>query len=177
MDRLTQALNTVKNKDPFAAPIPGSSLAVENSNFNWGNPPEQVDPEVVLENAIDFIEIPNNKEELYKLLVAGVSIETLVEGYMIQGFQDGKFSIDTGLLLKPQLALYISGMAEEDNIPYRLFEREDALEEGKTSDQDFFKLMKVNNPMMFTYMKESLNEAIRKGQTKELSQEQIQEIE
>jgi len=164
MDQLQQSLNNVQKKDPMLAPVPGSSLTIDNRNWNWGNPPEQVDPELVLDRAIDFLEGPDNKEELYKLLIAGISVESLVEGYMIQGFQDGKFSIDVGLLLKPQLALYISGMAEEDNIPYRLFEREDELEKGKTTDQEFFSIMKTNNPTMFSYMKEILNEEIRKGE-------------
>ena len=37
--------------------------------------------------------------------------------------------------------------------------------------------MKINNPTMFSYMKESLNEAIREGKPKRFPQEQIQEIE
>ncbi len=170
-------LDAVKTKDPLSAPIPGSSLTIENRNWNWGNPPEQVDPNLVLDRAIDFLERPNNKAELYKLLIAGISVETLVEGYMIQGFQDGKFSVDVGLLLKPQLALYIAGMAEEDKVVYKLFERDNTLEQGRMSDVEFFKLMKLNNPNMFAFAKESLNQAIREGATTNVPQEKIQEIE
>ena len=90
---------------------------------------------------------------------------------MIQGFQEGKFTPDVGLLLKPQLAMYIVGMAEEDRIPYRLFENKDELEKGKTSDAEFFQLMKANNPTMFSYMKEILNEGIRQGNTSDIEQE------
>ena len=64
-----------------------------------GSPPQQVDPEVVLDQAIDFLETPANKEELYKLLVAGISVEVLVEGYMIQGFQEGKFTPDVAFII------------------------------------------------------------------------------
>ena len=171
MRNLEDALQIVGEKDQFATAIPGSSLTDDNSKWNWGSPPKQVDPEVVLDKAIDFLETPANKEELYKLLVAGISIEVLVEGYMIQGFQEGKFTPDVGLLLKPQLAMYIVGMAEEDRIPYRLFENKDELEKGKTSDAEFFQLMKANNPTMFSYMKEILNEGIRQGNTSDIEQE------
>ena len=163
MRNLEDALQIVGEKDQFATAIPGSSLTDDNSKWNWGSPPKQVDPEVVLDKAIDFLETPKNKDELYKLLIAGISIETLVEGYMIQGFQDGKFTPDVGLILKPQLALYIVGMAEEDSIPYRLFENNDELEKGETSDEEFFQLMKANNPSMFSYLQEAMNQAIRQG--------------
>jgi len=165
------ALKEVGKKDPFASAVPGSSLTDDNSKWNWGNPPQQANPEIVLDEAIDFLESPSNKEELYKLLIAGISIEVLVEGYMIQGFQDGKFTPDVGLLLKPQLAMYMVGMAEEDRIPYRLFENKDELEKGKTSDVEFFQLMKANNPTMFSYMKEVVNEGIRQGNTSDIEQE------
>ena len=144
MRNLEDALQTVGEKDQFATAIPGSSLTDDNSKWNWGSPPK-------------------NKDELYKLLIAGISIETLVEGYMIQGFQDGKFTPDVGLILKPQLALYIVGMAEEESIPYRLFENNDELEKGETSDEEFFQLMKANNPSMFSYLQEAMNQAIREG--------------
>ena len=163
MRDLTTALQDVAKKDPFAKAIPGSSLTADNTKWNWGNPPREVDPEVVLDQAIDFLEQPSNKAEMYKLLIGGVSIETLVEGYMIQGFQEGKFSPDVGLILKPQLALYMTSMAEEDGIPYKLFERKDELTKDETSDVEFFQLMKTNNPNMFSYMKEMLNEQIRSG--------------
>ena len=161
MRNLEDALQTVGEKDQFATAIPGSSLTDDNSKWNWGSPPKQVDPEVVLDKAIDFLETPKNKDELYKLLIAGISIETLVEGYMIQGFQDGKFTPDVGLLIKPPLAMFIAGIAEEDQVPYRLFENDDELEKGKMDDREFFELMKTNNPTMFSYMKEVVNGKIR----------------
>ena len=54
-------------------------------------------------------------------------------------------------------------MAEEDSIPYRLFENNDELEKGETSDEEFFQLMKANNPSMFSYLQEAMNQAIREG--------------
>ena len=158
---LDQKLQEVEKKDAFNTAIPGRSLTSDNQKWNWGNPPEQTDPNVVLKEAVNFLKVPDNKFELYKMLSTGVSIETLVEGYMIQGFQEGKFTPDVGLIIKPPLAMFIAGMAEEDKVPYRLFENDDELEKGKMDDREFFELMKTNNPTMFSYMKEVVNGKIR----------------
>ena len=33
----------------------------------------------------------------------------------------------------------------------------------ETSDEEFFQLMKANNPSMFSYLQEAMNQAIREG--------------
>ena len=98
-----------------------------------------------------------------KLLLVGVSVETLVEGYIIQGFQEGRFNPDVGLLIKGPLAITIAGMAEEESIPYRFFENDDELDSEEMDDKAFFSLMKENNPQMFAVIKEKMNEDIRAG--------------
>ena len=49
------------------------------------------------------------------------------------------------------------------NIPFRMFENDDAFDEGKMDDPTFFRMMKENNPRMFEYVREKINEEIRKG--------------
>jgi hypothetical protein len=100
---------------------------------------------------------------MMKLLVVGVSIEAIVEGIIIQGFQEGRFTPDVGLLIKGPLAFYIAEMAEEEGVPYRLFENSNAFEEDEMDDRTFFDMMRRNNPRMFTIVKENLNAAIREG--------------
>ena len=95
--------------------------------------------------------------------MVGGSIEVMVEGYLLQGFQEGRFSPDIALLIKAPLGLYIANIAETEGIPYRLFENADALEEGKMNDETFFKMMRQNNPEMFNYVRETINEGIRRG--------------
>jgi hypothetical protein len=100
---------------------------------------------------------------MFKMLIVGASVETLVEGYIFQGFQEGRFTPDVGMLIKGPLALYIANMAEEENIPYRFFENDDALTEGEMDDETFFRMMRQNNPRMFEYVRETVNEGIRRG--------------
>lgn len=156
-------VGSVEAKDEFAVAPPGHSLTQDNTRWAWGNPPIDVDPEIVLDKAITSLKNKRTKDEMLKLLLGGVSIETMVEGYILQGFHDGRFTPDVGLLIKPALAVVMAGMAEEESIPYRMFENRDAEQEGKMSDESFFRMIKTNNPRMFEFIKENINESIREG--------------
>ena len=115
-------VGSVAAKDPFAVAPPGHSLTEDNSKWAWGRPPKIVDPEQALNNAVASLKKPRLRDEMFKLLFTGVSVEVLVEGYILQAFHEGKFMPDVGLLIKPPLGLYIAHMAEEAGIPYRMFE-------------------------------------------------------
>jgi hypothetical protein len=154
---------SIEAKDPFAAAPPGHSLTQDNSRWPWGQPQRDVDPEAVLKKAVNSLDVPHVRDEMMKLLMVGASVEALVEGYLFQAFQEGGFSPDVGLLIKGPLALYIASIAEDQNIPYRLFENEDALTEDEMDDQTFFSMMRDNNPSMFAYVSETINEGIRQG--------------
>lgn len=160
-----QILNrgSVENTDPFAYAPPGHSLTIDNSRWPWGKPPRDVDPEVALLRALDGLEKPSIKEEMMKLLMVGVSVEVLIEGFLLQGFQEGKFTPDVAVLIKPVLGLMIAEMAEDEGIPFRLFENDDAMDEGKMDDRKFLSMMKQNNPRMFEFLREKVNADIRKG--------------
>tara|TARA_B100000287_G_scaffold214602_1_gene202521 strand:- start:7462 stop:8013 length:552 start_codon:yes stop_codon:yes gene_type:complete len=154
---------SIEAKDPFAAVPAGYSLTIDNERWPWGQPPQKVDPSEVLEDAIDSLNTRRTKQEMMKLLIVGASVESLVEGYILQGFHEGRFNPDVGLLIKGPLAMYIANMAEEEGVPYRFFENDDALTEGEMDDDTFFNMMRDNNPAMFEYVSETINEGIRKG--------------
>ena len=156
-------VGSIEAKDPFAVAPPGHSLTQDNSKWAWGKPPQITDPEQALEVAIASLQRPKVRDEMFKLLYTGVSVEVMVEGYVLQAFHDGKFMPDVGMLIQPPLGMYIAHMAEEAGIPYRLFENEDAGTEGQMDDQTFFSMMKENNPRMFEFIRENVNESIREG--------------
>ena len=156
-------VGSIEAKDPFAVAPPGHSLTQDNSRWAWGKPPQITDPEQALEVAIASLQKPKVRDEMFKLLYTGVSVEVMVEGYVLQAFHDGKFMPDVGMLIQPPLGMYIAHMAEEAGIPYRLFENEDAGTEGQMDDQTFFSMMKENNPRMFEFIRENVNESIRQG--------------
>ena len=152
-----------QNFDVFSAAPPGHSLTDDNSKWPWGKPPQSVNPDRVFDTLLDGLMKPEPQEEMFKLLMVGVSVETLVEGILFQGFRDGKFTPDVGLLVKGPIAIMIADMAEQNNVPYRMFENDDVLDEGRMDDATFLKMMKQNNPRMFTMLREGVNTAIREG--------------
>ena len=155
---------SVEAKDSFAPAPPGHSLTQDNSRWAWGKPPNITNPEQALEQAINALKQERIQLEMMKLLVGGASIEMIVEGYLFQAFQEGKFTPDVGLLIKAPLAFYIASIAEEGNIPYRFFENKNALDEGTMSDETLLEMMQQNNPSMFNFIREKINEDIRAGE-------------
>ena len=163
MEEYMPSEGTIEAKDNFAPSPPGHSLTEDNSKWAWGKPPKIVDPEQALEQAINSLKEGRVQLELVKLLIAGASVEMIVEGYLFQGFQDGRFSPDVAVLIKAPLAFYIASIAEESNIPYRFFENKDALDEGIMDDATLIEMMQQNNPSMFNFIREKINKDIREG--------------
>ena len=83
----------------------------------------------------------------------------------MNGFEQGDFTLDAGLLAKGPLAIYIAYLAEQEEIPYRMFEAEDITAEDKMDDREYLQLLKINNPRMFAAMREELNATLRRGGT------------
>ena len=163
LDANMAPVGSVEAKDDFAMAPPGYGLTSDNQRWPWGQPPKDSDPSVVLDKAIAAVSETAAKREMFKLLTVGVSVEVIVEGYIFQGFSDGKFSPDVGLLIKGPLGIAIAGMADKEGIPYRLFENDDQLERNEMDDETFFRMMKKNNPTMFAYISEQINEGLREG--------------
>lgn len=163
IDPQASPMGSIEKKDPVAMAPPGYGLISDNTRWPWGSPPAFVDPQEVLDQAVSSLETPRTRQELLKLLLVGASVEALVEGYIFQQFSEGGFNPDVGLLIKGPLALYIANMAEEEGIPYRFFENNNELEEGQMDDETFFRMMKENNPGLFAFVREQINEGIRQG--------------
>ena len=68
------------------------------------------------------------------------------------------------MLTKGPLGVYIAYIAEEEDVPYRMFEKDDGgRNDNRVDDESFFMLMKDNNPTMFETLREGLNSTLRKG--------------
>ena len=154
----------IESRDPFAAAPPGISLTVENQNWPWGNPPQEVDVDIILEEATHKLDTDDVfRDEMFKLLVAGVSVEHIVEAWVMNGFETGKFTLDAGLLAKGPLAVYVAYTAEQYDVPYRMFEQEDPTAGDRMDNKEYLRLLKSNNPRMFNSIREELNKRVRDG--------------
>ena len=163
MEEFIPQEGSVEAKDNFAPAPSGHALTDDNQQWAWGKPPKVVDPEMALQQAINSLKEEKIQLEMIKLLLGGASIEMIVEGYLFQAFQEGRFMPDVGLLIKAPLAFYIASIAEESNIPYRFFENKDALDQGTMDDTTLMEMMQQNNPSMFNFISEKINEDIRVG--------------
>ena len=151
--------------DEFSAAPPGISLTSDNSKWPWGNPPEETDVDVIVENAARKLQSDEVfRDEVFKLLLAGVSVEHIVETWVIDGFENGRFNLDAGLLAKGPLGIFIAYMADTIVGPSRMFEKDTPQDERRMDDATYFRLMKTNNPAMFSTIREGINRAVRNGE-------------
>ena len=155
---------SIEARDPFAAAPPGISLTSENQHWPWGNPPKDVDVDSILDTATAKIDTDDIfRDEMFKLLIAGISVEHMVEAWVMNGFETGEFTLDAGLLAKGPLAVYIAYTAEQHGVPYRMFEQDDPTAEDRMDNKEYLRLLKTNNPKMFSTIREELNKTIRQG--------------
>ena len=160
LDSTAAPVGSIESKDQFAVAPPGYGLTSDNSRWPWGNPPNVVDPKQALDEAVLLLK-GRRPKELMKLLMVGASIESLVEGY-IPSFRR-RLQPGRRYSIKAPLAMYIANMAEEESIPYRFFENDDELTKDEMSDETFFTMLKENNPGLFSFVREQINEGIRQG--------------
>ena len=76
-------------------------------------------PRRAFERAVESITKEKNKQELFKLLMVGVSVEVIVEGMLFQGFRDGYYTPDVGLLLE-RLHLQSSSLIWQKKKAFRI---------------------------------------------------------
>lgn len=134
--------------DPLNRPVPGWSLTQPKGKWPWDKPPVHSDPDEVIEKLIDNMEAPKTREQIIKLMFAGISIEELVNTVGMMGFAEGQFNPDVAELIKGPLAIYLMGLADENDVPVRVFANEEKLrrEEAGMDDATILEIMRERNP-------------------------------
>jgi len=98
------------------------------------------------------------------MMAAGISVEELVTQIGFKGFMEGFYSPDVAELIKPSIAIYLMGLAEDNGFTPVVFTGgvDNADEyEGEVDDQTFYSIMKERNPEMFAAVLEEANEEER----------------
>ena len=94
-------------------------------------------------------------------MVAGVSVEEIVNITLFNAFVEGKFTPDVAEIIKPAVSIGLVKLAADAHVPFRMFS--DPPEEKEISDVDMFKIMKDRNPEIYEGIKENVNLRIREG--------------
>ena len=138
--------------DDFNAAPPGHSLTQEKGAWDWDSPPRFASPNDAVGYIIEKLEDPDTEENYIKMMFSGISIEEIVESIAMGGFASGYYSPDVAELIKMPIAVYFMGLAEEKNIPARVFaETEDGgpPEEKIANDASLLNVMKQRNPEVY----------------------------
>jgi|TARA_B100000085_G_C18444097_1_gene472069 hypothetical protein len=150
---------------PLAAP-PGHSLTGTPGQWPWERPPLLSDPNDAVDYVIERLETGGGDEDMVKLMLAGVTIQELVSQISFKGFMAGTFNPDVAELIKPAMAVYLMGLAEENGVEPELFVVEPEKERENVDDQTLFRIMKQRNPSLYAGMIESMNEDLRMSREK-----------
>ena len=150
---------------PLAAP-PGHSLTQEPGRWPWEQPPRIVDPDDAVDFVTEQLDTPKTKESLMKLLVAGISIEEVVNQIAFKGFMTGTYTPDVAELIKPAVAMYLVHEADKLGFEAKMFSEEPPEED--IDDNSLFEIMKRRNPSLYMKMVEKQNEENRLQVTEEV---------
>ena len=141
---------------------PGNSLTDAPGKWPWEKPARFPDPN----DAIDFItdDIANGptQNDMLRLMMAGITVEELVEQISFKGFMAGANSPDGAELIKPAIGIFLYGLAIENGFePQMLID--ESPPEGAVSDATFFETAKLRNPELYAAMTEEMNRQTRMG--------------
>ena len=146
-------------------------MTQDKGKWQWEQPPLISDPDQAVDSVIEQFELA--KENIIKLMIAGISIEEIVSTTVFNGFMEGKFNPDIAELIKPALSLYLMKLADDVDAPFKLYAEDQPTNE--IDDEELFQVMQQRNPEMFNKMLENANKTIRMGKDRSQQQPQIQQ--
>lgn len=149
----------------LAAP-PGNSLTDTPGKWPWEQPPRFTDPDEVIDFTIETILGGPIKDDMIKLMMAGITVEELVTQISFKGFLEGQFTPDVAELIKPALGIFLVDLALQTGFEPKMFV-DNAPVEGEVTDENFFEILKENNPKLFAGMIEEMNKEQRENVQRE----------
>ena len=147
---------SIEAQDPFDAPIPGQSLTDEPGKWAWEKPPEITDVDEAVESIVTpILEDPQKLEQIDKLMMTGLPIESIVNTLAFTGFAEGKWTPDVAELIKPPLSAFFIIRAKEENIPAILYNNPEG-DAGGMSDDLAMESMREGNPDAFNHLQQQV---------------------
>ena len=90
-----------------------------NPKVAVGESPRICDPDDAIDFVVGQMDTPQMREDLSKLMLAGVTVEELVSQVAFKGFAAGAYTPDVAELIKPAIAIYLLGIADDEGIRSR----------------------------------------------------------
>jgi hypothetical protein len=148
---------------------PGNSLTDAPGKWPWERPARFSNPDDVIDYTVDNISNGPVRDDMIKMMLAGITVEELVEQITFKGFMAGAFTPDVAELVKPAIGIFLADMAIQEGFEPQMFVDEGPIE-GSVSDEAFFKIMKEKNPELFRTMLEETNSMQRQFDDMERSE-------
>lgn len=148
---------------------PGNSLTDAPGKWPWERPARFSNPDDVIDYTVDSISNGPVRDDMIKMMLAGITVEELVEQITFKGFMAGAFTPDVAELVKPAIGIFLADMAIQEGFEPQMFVDEGPIE-GSVSDEAFFKIMKEKNPELFGTMLEETNRMQRQFDDMERSE-------
>jgi hypothetical protein len=123
----------------------------------------------VIDYTVDNISNGPVRDDMIKMMLAGITVEELVEQITFTGCMAGAFTPDVAELVKPAIGIFLADMAIQEGFEPQMFVDEGPIE-GSVSDEAFFKIMKEKNPELFRTMLEETNRMQRQFDDMERSE-------
>ncbi len=157
---MTPQAGSIEAIDPLDRMPPGHSLTQPKGKWAWDQPPRFTDPEEAIDFVIDKLEEPAVEKDMLKLMVAGISIEEMVETIAIGGFSTGHYTPDVAELIKAPIGMYLAGLAVENDIPPKLFNSATGMprESENVTDEQAINIMKGRNPERVEALQKGIEE-------------------
>ena len=102
--------------DIFDRPIPGQSLTDEPKNYPWEHPPQFTDLREARDRIFDNLTEEEAVQQLLTMLSANVPAEAVVRTILFAGFTEGKWSVDSAVLLAPVVLMQVVSIAKAAGI-------------------------------------------------------------
>jgi hypothetical protein len=165
----------IDRNSSFNQPPPGHSLTDTPGKWAWERPTEFTGPSEAMDALLDSIQKPEVEESMIQLMASGVSIEEISNTMTKLGFMEGKFTADVAEIIKPNLGVYLMGLAVEagiDNVT-KVVSTMDGIPRTNygMDDMQLLKIMKDRNPDLH---KQITNEMPRREQAQAMRQQQLQ---
>ena len=127
--------------------IPGESLTQEPGLRPYEKPPKITRPDEALAFVLRSTGEDNVKEKILDIIDAGMSVETICSGLLLNCFSEGIFTPDVAELIKVPLIQYITEKAHDAGISD--INISNAPVEFSKDSTDKFEMMKLLNPQKF----------------------------
>ena len=140
----------------FDGAVPGQSLTDEPGRWAWEEPPEITNPDDAVVYVIDKFESSEKTQSAYsKLMLSGMPIESIVNTISFAGFVEGKWTVDIAEIIKPPLMSFFVAYADENEIPYKVFNNPEGLTDDGIPDNQVLSLMADRNPEAFSELEQA----------------------